>query len=68
MNIIFGGDVGYTETGIKLTDHLSSDKLVQGGPDLIIVGGDVAYDDAMDTCYYSWDTYFWMFEKQFDKL
>jgi hypothetical protein len=31
--------------------------------DLIMIGGDVAYDDAMLTCYYSWDTFFSMFDQ-----
>jgi hypothetical protein len=26
--------------------------------DAIVIGGDIAYDDAMNTCYYSWDTFF----------
>lgn len=30
-------------------------------PHVIIVGGDVAYDDAMPDCYYSWDNFYEIF-------
>ena len=31
-------------------------------PDVILIGGDVSYDDANKNCYYSWDTMLWSFE------
>lgn len=33
-----------------------------------MIGGDVAYDDAMSTCYYSWDTFLSMFDNLNNKL
>lgn len=27
-------------------------------PDFIIIGGDIAYDNAMTYCYYAWDNYY----------
>ncbi len=52
--------IGYTNRGINLT------KLIEKfEPDLIMIGGDIAYDDGMSTCYYSWDTFLGMFEDSF---
>lgn len=34
-------------------------------PDLVIIGGDVAYDNAMLNCYYSWDLMLSAFEKAY---
>ena len=36
--------------------------LITKDVDGIIIGGDVAYDDAMNSCYYSWDTFFSLFD------
>ncbi len=43
-----------------MTSHLTA-----YDPDVIVIGGDVAYDDGMRTCYYSWDNFYDMFEKVF---
>ena len=51
-----GGDVGMTEQGIAMTNNL-----VQFDPDVIFLGGDLAYDNAIRTCYYSWDNFYDMF-------
>ena len=53
-----GGDVGLTVNGSKLTSYLIDYK-----PDVLIIGGDIAYDDAMRTCSYSWDNFYWIFEE-----
>ena len=63
MKMAVGGDVGMTTQGIKLTDHL-----VQFDPDVILLGGDIAYDNAIRTCYYSWDNFYRMFEDVNRKL
>lgn len=31
-------------------------------PDVIVIGGDLAYDNGMRTCYYSWDNFYYLFE------
>ena len=30
-------------------------------PDVIILGGDIAYDNGMRICYYTWDTFLDLF-------
>ena len=50
-------NAGFTVNGKNLTSNLANYNI-----DLIIIGGDVAYDDGMNTCYYSWDTFFSMFD------
>jgi hypothetical protein len=38
---------------------------------VIIIGGDDAYDDGDKTCYYSWDTLYFLFEginRKLDRL
>lgn len=37
-------------------------------PDLILIGGDVAYDNANPYCYYCWDLLLYAFEAEFKKL
>ena len=41
------------------------DMLMDNKPDIYFVGGDIAYDDAFSTCYYTWDLYLGMFEQAF---
>lgn len=53
-----GGDVGMTVNGSKISSYLSS-----FDPDVLIIGGDIAYDDAMRTCWFSWDNFYWIFEQ-----
>lgn len=45
------------EDAVKLTSHL-----VDYDPHVILIGGDIAYDDGMDTCFYSWDNFYNIFE------
>jgi hypothetical protein len=44
--------LGYTDAGKNLTNNIAN-----YNADVIIIGGDVAYDDGLATCYYSWDTF-----------
>jgi hypothetical protein len=50
--------VGMTHNGSIL-----SSKLATFNPDVIFFGGDNVYDDAMRTCWYSWDNFYWIFEE-----
>lgn len=36
--------------------------LIDFKPDVIILGGDTVYDDAMRSCFFSWDEFYSMFE------
>ena len=31
-------------------------------PDVVLIGGDIAYDDALRACAYSWDNFYWNIE------
>jgi len=37
-------------------------------PDIFFVGGDIAYDDNFNTCYYTWDFYIQGLEDAFEEL
>eukprot|EP00330_Aristerostoma_sp_ATCC50986_P002187 CAMPEP_0114588298 /NCGR_PEP_ID=MMETSP0125-20121206/11032_1 /TAXON_ID=485358 ORGANISM="Aristerostoma sp., Strain ATCC 50986" /NCGR_SAMPLE_ID=MMETSP0125 /ASSEMBLY_ACC=CAM_ASM_000245 /LENGTH=512 /DNA_ID=CAMNT_0001784617 /DNA_START=164 /DNA_END=1702 /DNA_ORIENTATION=- len=63
LTIAMGGDVGSESIAQAVTAAL-----YDYNPDVAIVGGDVAYDNALQTCWYSWDEFFWMFEKLGNKL
>jgi hypothetical protein len=64
-NLVFFNisDAGST-TPAKFFNNL----LAKLNPDLLFVGGDNAYDDNMNSCYYTWDWYFWELEASFAKL
>lgn len=57
LRMAVGGDLGVSYNGDTVTSYLT-----QFNPDIIIIGGDIAYDDAMRSCYYSWDTVYALFE------
>jgi len=61
--IVSGGDVSSNERAQQMTDNLVPLK-----PDVIFIDGDAAYDDGMASCYYSYDTFFAMFERLNEKL
>jgi predicted MPP superfamily phosphohydrolase len=61
--ILFGGDFGYEPNGKKLASLVS-----QTNPDVILIGGDIAYDNGNIHCYYSYDTFLWAFEHEFQEL
>jgi len=63
LTIAVGGDAGTTTKAQKMTAALENYPL-----DAIIVGGDLAYDNGMKSCYYSWDLFLGMFEKINQKL
>jgi len=64
-NIILavGGDVGSNEIAQKMTGNLEA-----LDPDVIIIGGDGAYDNGMRSCYYNYDSFLNMFESLNKKL
>lgn len=37
-------------------------------PHVVILGGDIAYDNGMKNCYYNWDIFYKMFEPVYEKL
>jgi len=63
LTIAVGGDAGTTANAQKMTAALGDYNL-----DAIIVGGDLAYDNGMQSCYYSWDLFIGMFEKVNERL
>lgn len=42
--------------------------LINFKPDVIILGGDTVYDDAMRSCFFSWDEFYSMFDTVNTKL
>lgn len=56
IRIINGGDSGYTRAAINLTRIAATLK-----PDLFVMGGDIAYDDNMPACAYTWDYFLGMY-------
>jgi len=57
--IIQGGDMGNTKASQDITYAA-----VKKDPDVLVLGGDLAYDNGMCTCYFSWD----FFLKDLDHL
>lgn len=57
VTIVMGGDAGFMELAYE-----TGRTAAQYKPDLIVLGGDIAYDNGMDTCYYTWDQFFGVFE------
>jgi hypothetical protein len=53
LRVAFGGDVGMSKLGSDITLLLAS-----YDPHALIIGGDISYDDAMPSCYYSWDNFY----------
>jgi len=58
-----GGDAGTSAKAKNMTIAVGKYK-----PDAIMVGGDLAYDNGLRACYYSWDLFLWMFESLNDKM
>lgn len=65
FRVAFGGDIGMTKLGSQLTELLAAPEY---DLDVVIIGGDISYDDAMSTCYYSWDNFYEIFEGLNSKL
>ena len=56
VRLAMGGDVGLDELAKNLTAFLVDFK-----PHVVIIGGDIAYDDGMKTCLFSWDNFYQLF-------
>jgi len=56
--MVNGGDSGYT-----LVSHNISKIITKYRPDVIFIGGDVAYDNNTAACGYTWDYFLWMIER-----
>lgn len=54
--MINAGDSGYTAAAIKLSKIVST-----LNPDVFFMGGDIAYDDNMPACAYTWDYFLGMY-------
>jgi len=50
IRMINAGDSGYTHAAINLSKIVSTLQ-----PDIFFMGGDIAYDDNMPACAYTWD-------------
>lgn len=49
--MVLGGDVGINKEGTEIFENMAKEQ-----PDLLIIGGDVSYDNAMTYCYSPWDS------------
>ena len=56
VRMINAGDSGYTKNAIELTKIVATKN-----PDVFFIGGDVAYDDNMQSCMFTWDYYLGMY-------
>ena len=50
ITIINGGDVGWNSDSVDMNSMLRNHPA-----DIIIIGGDIAYGNNMNTCYSTWD-------------
>lgn len=53
INIGLGGDVAFNDEGRRIFDQLSLENL-----DLLVIGGDITYDNGYTYCYYPWDNFY----------
>lgn len=61
--IATGGDVGLTQVAVNVTRIVT-----EYNPDVLIIGGDIAYDNGMCNCYFAYDLYFKPFNELNEKL
>ena len=57
LRMVVGGDVSLTKEAIRINNHV-----VNFNPDIIMIGGDIAYDNGLRSCWYSWDNFYRMFD------
>lgn len=58
IRMINAGDSGYTEGAVNLSKIVAT-----LNPDIFFMGGDIAYDDNMPACSYTWDSFLGMYGK-----
>ena len=56
IRMINAGDSGYTDASIQLSKIVAT-----LNPDIFFMGGDIAYDDNMPACAYTWDYFLGMY-------
>ena len=56
VRMINAGDSGYTKSSIELSKIVAT-----LNPDVFFIGGDIAYDDNMPACAYTWDYFLGMY-------
>jgi len=52
MTIVAGGDIGNT----RMSHIMNHEVVAKQQPDLLMVGGDISYDNNVPQCYQAWDT------------
>lgn len=57
ITIVTGGDNGNSQLALSMITNSA-----KYNPDVIMVGGDLAYDNALCSCAYTWDHYLDQFE------
>lgn len=50
LKIVSGGDIGNTDNARRIWKQID---IV--APDVVFIGGDLAYDNNMVDCYWTWD-------------
>lgn len=53
IHFIVGGDMGTTQSALKMYELAKSYE-----PSFILIGGDIAYTNAVNSCYQRWDFWF----------
>ena len=54
--ILNGGDLGWNHESVEMNELIRSQDVE---PDLILIGGDISYDNNMDTCYSTYNFVMW---------
>lgn len=58
----------FRDSGTTQSSKLFNQMMGDMNPDVFFVGGDIAYDDNMNACFYTWDYYFSDIERIFFKV
>ena len=58
FTLIYSGDAGYNLNSQQMTPVIA-----EQNPSALIIGGDIAYDDGANNCYYTMDLFLSMVEK-----
>lgn len=56
VRIVNGGDSGYCPAAVKLSKIVATLQ-----PDIFFMGGDIAYDNNIPACSYTWDYFLTMY-------
>ena len=58
ITVVIGGDSSGSDKSVTFINHIT-----QYNPDVIIIGGDIVYDNGNINCFYCWDYYLDEFSK-----